>query len=1332
MGKNSCTWHPKVNGKPSKLYGDLQKITADRPQGNWLYASYLASNVGQLMDQQTLKNGKPKYKKDSLGQHDANDYLKFIDWATIQSETSSLGLLEIQVGAKDQNGNRIAYTNAKEALDKADAFNYKPDGTENHKGVVANVYKYGDVYNIVLSEKNSTTHMQPTDVKQRLQIWDIYRQVFNANNIDLDNVPQELNTTFSAYNKELIDELINLKNTQPRFLHRKDFLKLFFANSDIKAVKDLVGQGAFASLEEAAQASDDINHQTGNWTPHQRILLKNAVRESLKFQNLDLNAIKSQVKTMSLQVLNSSPEEDVRQVLHTLNKKYGIEINEIHRVNGKITALSQAAADAVMQIERKIRELEKQKGNNAEGKRLEALKDQLLRELAVGRYRKGTLEFLKEAAAQAQEIDNMLFNTPQTGSRLEKAYAMAKTIQDIQQIRDQYYLVVSALASDSLKIDEAIDKTDIDAIRKAAKDLKDFFDKKENTIYGDRGIAESVMLDLMLDLVGDTTPDGQSMANAIRMAQADSSIYDYLYSVGRASNPIIGAMGKIIRNAQDERTPLITEIARRIRRATYRLGGNSEFMYEDDGHIISDIDWVKYTDARKAAIKSFYRQGLRDFDLKQAIENWEEQNTEDRAVDVRHGNVIRWERVPNSSYRNNKATWDNVNHKMVFNPGVLTAAQQEYYDTMMQIKGEIGTLLPAYAQHQYLPPQIRRSTMDAVVKARNMKDAMKIMKTKGANLWTVREDDMDYNTNGIIDGEEYQITEGSFADTPLRQIPIFFVNKIKDQSELLLDFSSGIQALAGTAINYDAMSNIAQVVEFMGDFAKNQMARNNKAQTDMVGNKAIKVFKDLRKFGRNTNTEGLIDGFISQHIYGQKLDPEQKGYKYSKFIRNIIGYTSFKGLVTNVKGAFSNYLVGEFQMMIEAGCGEFYNIKDYAWAHSKLFGSAGVGGEIAELLTNNMRHKATLFREMFDPLNEEFSNKSHTRYYNSVFRQLLSKDCSFIGYASGEWLIHYVNMYAILHNKKVKLNGKEISLYDAFEVSNLEDGNAELVLKQGVTKLDGSQITKEWLESVKRTIRYVNQTTHGSMNEEDKGLIHQKLAGRAVMNFRQWMVEHYSRRFRKSHFDATLGENREGYWVSAWKLAKGSLISEELADLYSQEGSTAGEVFSQFMKDLTTFTIRAQTQWSNLSDHQKYNVKRVLSEVAMYFALIGLSFALGESDEHKREWWRRWWIYQVRRLMVDTEASLPLTPKIVSSATTILNSPIASVNTVNSFLYTFYGIFNGDLTAELKSGPHKGENKYWRNFKKYNLPFFKDWEQMQRLDKDETIFQVFEATPSNR
>ena len=131
------------------------------------------------------------------------------------------------------------------------------------------------------------------------------------------------------------------------------------------------------------------------------------------------------------------------------------------------------------------------------------------------------------------------------------------------------------------------------------------------------------------------------------------------------------------------------------------------------------------------------------------------------------------------------------------------------------------------------------------------------------------------------------------------------------------------------------------------------------------------------------------------------------------------------------------------------------------------------------------------------------------------------------------------------------------------------------------------------------------------MNTEDKGLIHQKLWGRAVMNFRQWMVEHYSRRFRKSHYDATLGEDREGYWVSWAKLVANEDVREKW-----KEGNKKDAIV-QFMTDYMTFVLRGQAQWDNLTEAQKYNVKRVHSEMMMFVALLGLSFALGESDEHK-------------------------------------------------------------------------------------------------------------------
>ena len=83
--------------------------------------------------------------------------------------------------------------------------------------------------------------------------------------------------------------------------------------------------------------------------------------------------------------------------------------------------------------------------------------------------------------------------------------------------------------------------------------------------------------------------------------------------------------------------------------------------------------------------------------------------------------------------------------------------------------------------------------------------------------------------------------------------------------------------------------------------------------------------------------------------------------------------------------------------------------------------------------------------------------------------------------------------------------------------------------------LDGSAITDEYLEKVQAKIRLINQKTHGSMNTEDKGNIHRFMMGRAAMQFKQWMVEHYSRRYRGRYFDGTTRTWQEGYYNTVYK-----------------------------------------------------------------------------------------------------------------------------------------------------------------------------------------------------
>jgi len=64
-------------------------------------------------------------------------------------------------------------------------------------------------------------------------------------------------------------------------------------------------------------------------------------------------------------------------------------------------------------------------------------------------------------------------------------------------------------------------------------------------------------------------------------------------------------------------------------------------------------------------------------------------------------------------------------------------------------------------------------------------------------------------------------------------------------------------------------------------------------------------------------------------------------------------------------------------------------------------------------------------------------------------------------------------------------------------------------------------------------------------------------------------------------------------------------------------------------------------------------------------------------------------------------------------------------------MYILWGLTNGDLWDEIQSGPHKGENRYWRTVIKYDMPFVKDWERLQTFDTDESLFKVFDSTPSN-
>lgn len=1278
MASNSCVLYPIVNGESSKLYKDLLKLTGNRPKANYIYAVYLQSGVAAQMDSKG-------YSRDKLGEHKVADVERFLDVMTYIRESTDSKISEAarSIKAVDFKGNPIDYINAEDALNIAQQHNSKS------KGTIASVYAKGDKFNIVVDAKNSRTQLRGDKVEKQLQQWDVLKHSLNSIGIDVSTTDLDKSVYNATNAKEAVQQMRNVQITDNKYLSKNEIKDLLIFNENSTQVQRL--KQLFGSLDDVAQKIYD-SYRSGGVTSTQKSLIDATLDNCKRYNNLDIKSLIDQINNIE-QSFQNTEESNIADTLKTLNKKYNIDFNEILLTGNNIRSFSQAASEAAMVLQRQLKDLKSKQGITPETKSIESALSTLMKEINNNKYYIGVLGFLDTASKQIQNMESMLQNIPQSSNTMERVANTARILMQIKSIQEGYSNILRALSNiDSIITDERLGTTERQNIKDQADKLLEFFDKYDKVITD---LRLDTMTTIATEFLGDKLSNGTAVVNLVDMAEKDSSVYDKFYSVSRVSNPLIATMGNIIRDAQDSRDAKMNEVSLRIRRAEYKLeesGSTSEFMYEPNGYIISDIDWEAYIKARNKVRTRLKQQGYKGLSLEEAIRAWEENNTEDRVVDNVSG---RTEKVPNSNYR--KAFPQ------------LTQAQQEYYNEMMQIKGELGTLLPNYAQRHYSPPQVRRSFIDAVgaaIKKGSLHDFVKAFITRAKDFTTIREDDTQYARNGIINGEEYGVLSGAMDNTPFRQIPIFYLNKLRDPDELYKNFSSALQHLAGTAINYEAMENIKDTVEFMTDFLKNQevaAGRGSVKSTDLVEDTGIRIFKQLKDFASNSNTIGLLEGFIDKHIYGVQLKDTGK---YHIFLRNLLNYTSLRSLAVNVKGIISNYLVGELQMIIEAGGGEFFRIRDYLWAHTKIFGDdvTGAPGRIMDFVTNDVNSRAVLLGQLFDPLNENFSEQQHERYHRGMLRSLLGKDFSFIGYGVGEHMIHYVTMYAILHNTKVKVNGKEKTLYDIFSIGNKKDGNSELIMDKNATYTDENgndvPIDAAFLEKIRKKIRYCNQTMHGAMNEEDKGLIHQHMLGRFIMNLRQWMVEHYSRRFRGSHFDATLEEYREGFWNTTSKMLYG----------------TIGDVLG--------FEREAMLHWKDMNTMQKANVKRAMTELTVLCSLFTLSFALGEPDEHKKEFWMRMWIYQTKRAITDVNGSTPW--GIPLEMNTLINNPIAASNVVNSMLYPIVGI--GDITETISRGKHKDENKYFRNMKKYFLPFYGQIEQLIEMGEDDGVFKVFDKS----
>lgn len=1295
---NACNLFPLVKGKRSKLYDKLFDYTGkNRKLTNFLYALSLQKPVIS------------KFNKKEFNNQDEIDFDAFIKKIDVQAMLDNNTLVDNErkaIGAIDNSGNKIAYNRVEDIIDMVMDYNNTHD---NFKARIK--YEAGKFY-IELDIINSENFNANTSLEARKQEFNAlirYLGALGFNTNFSDTTAQSFNMLNMYYSLDTIKDLAKDNDHKVSIQRASLLVDLMEGNPLLVRIQNIFGPDTIEAISKGSgyNITSSINIDTAAQQLIDRFINASFAKLSrintIKLSEDILNARNSSISSESYYGVDVMSINDTLKELYNL---YYIDKEILDDINKQITKVSEAAEE-FLRIQAKKLELwniKHGKDKNATKQLLEIQKD-----IRFGNYVSSISRFLKDVETSFRDYQ---IEIETLDARLQNNPSEIKNINELSQIINnclESFSAYSDIIERLLNIDQ-LEQDDIIANSSEVAEIKNI----AQNIYTLMPDLKRKLREKQFDIVyaflkiywgeEDIKKFGNeeySLSQLLKMASTDINMFDrFLYSMTEVSDPVLALVGEATKQAHNQRDDILRDISYEIRTITEKLNTNTEFMFEKDsssnktGRIISPYDYEKFDRERKQYIEDLKKQHLSNSDFMSKLSYWDKKHT--KLIEPYPGYEIR---VPIYD----KPNW-NIH---------LTTEQKDYYTKMMELKAKLSkdvSLAPGY----YDAVQLSNDAITAIAETKGSpKDIYNVIKNQVLDLFIKREDDDQFGM--VLKENSISKVVTDFNHQRVMRLPLFFTHKLEDMSRLSTDFSRSMSAYAATITQYNSMNKIIDALMMTKDFLANRKVNPNKGQKiagDIFSLGRVDYFDPLIKKGSESKSMDLIDDFYERIVFGEKK--KDSGYLWGskisldKLADTLTGYTSIVGLSTNFIGAQANALIGKVQMLIESGLGmggEFFEVKDLAYADVKYFQL--LREVLPEVASNNKSSLLGLLMERFDALDDFYEKLKSTGFYKNPISKILGNTSMFFLYGLGEHLLHAQTMIAILHNIKVKnSSGKVKNLIDIISVDKKSGSkNGKLKFDSNYTLLDGTIIDDSYLNTLKGRIAYCNRSMNGAFGEFEKGMIHRYAIGRLVMNFRQWMPAHYSRRFRGRHWDADLHDWREGYYVSSAKF---------LWDC---------------AKDLKRAKFDLATRWRELSDMERHNCKRAIAEIAILAIVSAAIRSLGDEKDKKGNWAYRNLIYQLKRVQMESVASVPVPVPFtgygimgfLDAQLKILNDPMACLNTVEKIAKLI------DITAifdTIDEGKYKGENRYLHNLE-YNLPFLPNIRKQIKMSEEEDMFQIF-------
>jgi hypothetical protein len=165
---------------------------------------------------------------------------------------------------------------------------------------------------------------------------------------------------------------------------------------------------------------------------------------------------------------------------------------------------------------------------------------------------------------------------------------------------------------------------------------------------------------------------------------------------------------------------------------------------------------------------------------------------------------------------------------------------------------------------------------------------------------------------------------------------------------------------------------------------------------------------------------------------------------------------------------------------------------------------------------------------------------------------------------------------------------------------------------------------------------------------------------------------------------------------------------------------------ARMANELIRGQVQLAAQWENMSEHERANVRRALTEIIQFMAVWALANWVEWDDDKNRPWSVKLAEYTTKRLAHELGGLTPSTVMPQELLKTI-KTPMASITTVqNLFNLVNSAITPNDYIDEIQSGPYKGLSTFEKHLLKAPIPLIMQYRQIDKfVDDIDTSIQYY-------